>query len=102
MKNTSSKHWMNDRKERDQLIKEIGFTREIKRVTIDRGHKDGAEIHVITDTALIYIFNAVTWKRITVLVARPGQLRRYWKDEEVPTNLIEIARKYQRMGYNEI
>ena len=99
---STSKHWMNDRKERDQIIKKIGFTREVKRVTIDKGHKHGAEIHVITDTALVYIFNAVTGKRVTVLIARPGQLKKYWGQEYVPDKLYKTAKEHQRMGYNQI
>lgn len=45
---------------------------------IDKGHINGPEIHSITNTGLIIIFNEASGKLITILAARPGQIRRYY------------------------
>ena len=39
----------------------------------------------------IIIYNKKTNKMITKLIARPGQIRRYYKDGKAPKNLIEKA-----------
>lgn len=97
----TSKHYTNDRKEREKLINEIGNGNIIKTVVVDRGHKNGAEIHTLSDTGIITIFNQRTKKLITKLIARPGQIRRYFKENEtIPNGLIEIALNHQRMAYN--
>jgi len=98
----NSLHWTEERKERDQLIKHISWNYEVKRVIIDKNHRNGKEVHVITDTGLVYIFNQRTGKRITVLIARPGQLKRYWGDEKVPVKLMNIAREHANKGYNRV
>lgn len=97
----TSKHYSNDRQARERLINEIGNGKVIKSVVIDRGHRNGAEIHEISDTGIITIFNQRTRKMITRLIARPGQIRRYFKENEViPNELINLAREHQRMAYN--
>lgn len=96
----TSKHYMTDRQRREEIIKQIGKGTEVKRVVLDKGHKNGAEIHVISSTGIVTIYNQRTKKLITKLIARPGQIRRYWKNEEAPKELIQIARQHQRMGYN--
>ncbi len=97
----TSKHYSNDRKERERLINEIGNGIIIKTVVIDKGHRNGAEVHTLSDTGIITIFNQRTKKLITRLIARPGQIRRYFKENEViPKGLINLAREHQRMAYN--
>ena len=96
----TSKHYTMDRRKREQIIKMIGEGTEVKREIVDKGHKNGAEVHVISSTGIITIYNQRTGKLITKLIARPGQIRRYWKEEEAPTELIQIAREHQKMNYN--
>lgn len=96
----TSKHYMTDRQRREEIIKQIGKGAEVKRVVLDKGHKNGAEIHVISSTGIVTIYNQRTKKLITKLIARPGQIRRYWKNEEAPEELIQIARQHQKMNYN--
>lgn len=96
----TSKHYMTDRQRREEIIKQIGKGTEVKRVVLDKGHKNGAEIHVISSTGIVTIYNQRTKKLITKLIARPGQIRRYWKNEEAPEELIQIARQHQKMNYN--
>lgn len=97
----TSKHYSKDRSNREELIRQIGNGIIVKEVTIDRGHKNGPEIHKISNTGIITVFNKRTGKMITKLIARPGQIRRYYKeDETVPANLIKIAREHQEMNFN--
>ncbi len=94
----TSKHWRQDRKERADLIGQIGMGEMIKEVEIDKGHKNGPEIHAISSTGIITIFNKRTHRMITQLIARPKQLKRYFK--YVPQDLWEIAIEHQKLGYN--
>ncbi len=97
----TSKHWTEDRKERAKLIERIGLGNIIKEVEVDRHHKNGPEIHKLSDTGIITVFNKRTKKMVTQLIARPGQIRRYYNENEtIPTELIKIAREHQKMNFN--
>ena len=97
----TSNHWARDRKERAELVKRIGLGNTIKEVEVDRHHKNGPEIHRISDTGIITIFNKRTKKMVTQLIARPGQIRRYYKENEViPSELLQLAREHQKMNFN--
>ena len=38
---------------------------------------------------------------ITKLIARPGQIKRYYKEDEIiPEGLIQLAKDHQKRGYN--
>lgn len=97
----NSRHYNEDRRGREELISKIGLGEAIVTVRVDRNHPKGPELHTITSTGIIVIRNERTHKIITKLIARPGQIRRYF--DEVPENLtkiIEIARIHQEMRYN--
>lgn len=97
----TSKHYTQDRKRREEIIKMIGAGKEIKRTIVDKGHKNGAEIHVLSSTGIVTIYNQRSGKLITKLIARPGQIKRYYNENEtVPTELIKLAREHQKMNYN--
>lgn len=97
----TSNHWMKDREAREALIKKIGIGQVIKTVVVDKGHKNGPEIHELTNTGIVVIYNKRSHKMITKLIARPGQVRRYYKEnEQVPTDVLKIAREHLKMGYN--
>ncbi len=96
----TSKHWEVDRKKRNDLIKKIGEGTIVKTVILDRGHKNGAEIHEISSTGIITIKNFTSGKMITKLIARPNQIRRYFPEGEAPKDLIKISKKHMKMGYN--
>lgn len=49
----------------------------IKIVVVNKGHKDGNEVHVIYNNGIIKVYNANTHKFITVLIAREPQITRY-------------------------
>ena len=97
----TSKHWEEERANRNRLINGvIGLGKPIKEVIIDKGHKNGAERHVLTSTGIIIVYNARTGKMITRLIARVGQVKRYYEDGKAPKEIIRLARKHTDLGYN--
>ena len=97
----TSTHYTLDRQTREELIKKIGYGLTVKTVTVDRGHKNGPEVHKISDTGIITIYNERSGKLITKLIARPNQIKRYYTEaEEVPIELLKVAREHQLNGYN--
>lgn len=97
----TSRHYTNDRQKREEIIKKIGYGKIIKSVVVDRGHKNGPEIHNLSDTGIITIQNQRTKKMITKLIARPGQIKRYYKENEIiPVGLLDLARQHQKLALN--
>lgn len=95
-----SYHYNKERAEREQHIKEIGYGKPIARFIVDRGHENGPEIHEITDTVIINIYNERTKKLVTKLIARPGQIKRYFTDRKAPQELVNRAKQNTALGYN--
>lgn len=96
-----SKHYVMDRIEREKLIQKIGIGVALDTIRVDRNHKNGAELHTITSTGIIIIRNERTEKIVTKLIARPGQIKRYYDEiPEIMEKVIQIARIHQQMGYN--
>ena len=87
----NSKHYTEDRQEREKVIQTIGQGKVVASFRVDRGHRNGAEIHKITNTGIILIYNERTGKLVTKLIARVGQIKRYYKDGKAPQELIEKA-----------
>lgn len=87
----TSKHYTNDRAEREKVIEMIGYGAIVAEFVVDRGHKNGAEVHKISTTGIITIYNQRSGKLITKLIARPGQIRRYYPNGNAPKNLIKKA-----------
>lgn len=98
---TMSQHFYMERMSREAVIQMIGEGRPIREIIVDRHHKDGPERHVLTDNAIILIYNQRTNKLVTKLIARPGQLRKFYnRESEIPLYLKNKAMKHQRSGYN--
>ena len=97
----NSKHYATDRQKREEIIQKIGYGVKVDSFIIDRGHRNGAEIHVITSTGIINIYNQRSHKLITKLIARPAQIKRYYTDRPAPQNLLEIALQNVKNHYNE-
>lgn len=74
-----SAHFAEERQARLNLVKAIGIGNLLNAFLVDCGHKNGPEIHVITDTGLILVLNKETKVLATILIARPGQIRRYYQ-----------------------
>lgn len=47
---------------------------------VDKNHPHGTEAHIIDARGYIHIYNTRTKRHITVLSARPAQIKRYYKD----------------------
>ena len=98
-------HYKNDKNIAVRTIvieKYIGFGRDIFSAEVDRSHKNGTEIHIVTDTAIIKIYNARTRKHVTDLIARPNQIRRVYeaKNQKPPRWLLDVAWENQNRGWN--
>lgn len=95
----TSKHWREDRQRRSHIIAQIGMGQIIKEVTVDRGHKNGPEVHKITSTGLVLVYNKRTGIMVTILIARPNQIKRYFDENEVPQEVINLAIEHTKAGY---
>lgn len=97
----TSNHWTTDRIEREKLIERIGTGKVVAKFVVDKGHKNGPERHEITENGIIIVYNNRSNKLVTKLIARPNQIRRYYKDGKAPIELVRIAIEHQKLGYNE-
>ena len=100
-----SRHWSRDRQPRNTLIKnEIGYGKTIAEFEVDRGHWHGLERHEVTTTGLIKIYAIKTNDLVTVLIARPNQIKKLYTDNGrvAPEDLLQLAYEHQRKGYNQI
>lgn len=99
-----SNHYHYKRKRRDKIIerKLHGDGYIIDGFVIDRGHKDGLEVHSITENGVIIIHNYHTGKLITKLIARPEQIKRYYEDSGMnpPEYVLLLAKWHKDLGYN--
>ena len=97
----TSRHYAHDRRDRENRIRLIGEGNTIKVAVVDKGHRNGPEIHMLSDTGIITILNQRTGKLITKLIARPGQIRRYYESENrIPAGLLDLAYEHQRLALN--
>lgn len=71
-----------------------------KIAVVNKGHKDGNEVHVIYNNGIIKIYNANTCRFITVLIAREPQIERY-KIKVTKTMRKKIS-AHVAEGYNNI
>lgn len=87
---------------REIIEKYIGWGEDIFSAEVDRGHKNGTEIHVVTDSGIIRVYNTRTKKYITDLIARPGQIKRVYeaKGQRAPKWLIDIAYENLNRSFN--
>lgn len=67
---------------------------------VDKGHKNGAEIHVIYNNGIVKIYNENTHKFITVLIAREPQIARY--NIEITKTMRKKINAHVTQGYNHI
>lgn len=103
-----SKHYLNRRSEREKFIQEcIGQGHIVDGFIVDREHPNGAEVHSITDNGIIIIHNLHSGVLVSKLIAREGQITRYYKHtgREPPEDyekILELARLHESLGYNNI
>lgn len=104
----TSKHYQNQRNEREKFIDEHFKNNYIvDEFIVDRNHPHGAERHCITNNGVIIIYNVNSGKLVTKLLARPQQIKRYYEfsGREPPPEyekILELARQHNIAGYNEL
>ena len=101
----TSIHFSIERGERAKILEELkapilSVGGKLCIFIVDKGHKNGAEIHVITENGIINIYNRHSKKYVTGLIARPGQLQRY--GVIIPESVLGKARTHVAMHYNEL
>ena len=105
-------HFTNDRSSRQAVIDRLGGDgNHIAVVYWDKGHRDGAEFHILTDNGIIIVENARSGRLITKKLARLGQIRqlegrydqlnhRVFTMSSVPQRVIVRCRFYAENGFN--
>lgn len=103
-----SRHYNKERYKREKFIDErVGSGYIIDGFIVDKHHKDGLEVHSITDNGIIIIHNLKSGKLITKLIARPQQIKRYYEStgREPPPEydrVLYLARWHESLGYNNV
>ena len=72
----------------------------IKIAVVNKGHKNGAEIHLVYNNGVVKIYNQNTRKFITVLIARVPQVERY--KVKVTKTMRKKINLHIKQGYNNI
>lgn len=72
----------------------------IKIAVVNKGHKNGNEIHLVYNNGIIKIYNANTRRFITVLIARVPQIERY--KIKITKTMRNKIRSHIAKGYNHI
>ena len=72
----------------------------LKIAVVNKGHKNGEEIHVIYNNGIVKVYNARTRKFITVLIARVSQVKRY--KIKVTKTMENKIKSHVKNGYNQI
>lgn len=72
----------------------------IKIAVVNKGHRNGNEIHVIFNNGIVKVYNARTRKFITVLIARGPQIERY--NIKVTKTMRKKMNLHIKNGYNHI
>ena len=67
---------------------------------VNKGHKNGNEVHLVYNNGIVKIYNANSRKFITVLIARVPQIERY-KIKITKTMRKKIV-SHIKQGYNNI
>lgn len=72
----------------------------IKIALVDKGHKNGHEIHMVYNNGVVKIYNQNTRKFVTVLIARVPQIERY--KVRVTKTMRNKIKSHIKQGYNHI
>ena len=92
-----------NRSKRLQIAKRLIIeesARVIKIAVVNKGHKNGNEIHVVYNNGVVKVYNARTHKFITVLIARAPQIERY--KIKVTKTMKNKIKSHVKNGYNNI
>ena len=72
----------------------------VKIAIVNKGHKNGNEIHLVYNNGIVKIYNANTRKFITVLIARVPQVERY--KVKITKTMRKKIESHIAKGYNNI
>ena len=72
----------------------------VKIAVVNKGHKNGNEIHIVYNNGIIKIYNANTRRFITVLIARVPQIERY--KIKITKTMRNKIKSHIKQGYNHI
>lgn len=72
----------------------------VKIAIVNKGHKNGNEIHIVYNNGVVKIYNEHTRKFITVLIARVPQIERY--KIKVTRTMRNKIKSHIKNGYNQI
>ena len=72
----------------------------VKIAVVNKGHKNGNEIHMVYNNGIVKIYNANSRKFITVLIARVPQIERY--KIKVTRTMRNKIKSHVKQGYNNI
>ena len=92
-----------NRSKRLQVAERLIFeesAKVVKIAVVNKGHKNGNEIHVIFNNGIIKVYNARTHKFITVLIARVPQVERY--NVKITKTMRKKINLHIKQGYNNI
>ena len=92
-----------NRSKRLQVAERLIFeesAKVLKIAVVNKGHRNGNEIHLVYNNGIVKIYNANTRRFITVLIARVPQIERY-KIKVTKTMRKKIV-SHIKQGYNNI
>ena len=72
----------------------------VKIAVVNKGHKNGNEIHLVYNNGVVKVYNEHTRKFITVLIARVPQIERY--KIKVTKTMKNKIKSHIKQGYNHI
>lgn len=72
----------------------------VKIAIVNKGHKNGNEVHIVFNNGIVKIYNANTRKFVTVLIARVPQIERY--KVKVTRTMRKKINLHIKQGYNHI
>ena len=71
-----------------------------KIAVVNKGHKNGNEIHLVYNNGIVKIYNANTRRFVTVLIARVPQIERY--KVKITKTMRNKIKSHIKQGYNHI
>ena len=72
----------------------------VKIAVVNKGHKNGNEVHLVYNNGVVKVYNENTRKFITVLIARVPQIERY--KVKVTRTMRNKIKLHIKNGYNHI
>ena len=72
----------------------------LKIALVNKGHRNGNEIHLVYNNGIVKIYNANTRKFVTVLIARVPQIERY--KVKITKTMRNKIKSHIAKGYNNI